>query len=92
MRSLDKPSEFGGRNQRYIARSPSSNNDGLLLVHYLVEYRGEVLAEAGVCRFARHKHLIVQNSCTYLALPLLLPVAVLVIPNREPGSHQERDV
>ena len=54
MGGLGQSGEFGGRNQGDVARTFSPDDNGFLLVYYLVEHGGEVLAETGVRRFGRH--------------------------------------
>ena len=73
MSGLHKPGEFRRRNQGNVARSSSSNDNSFLLVYHPVEHGGEVLAETGIRRFARHGVLefIVQHCCTFFASAML---------------------
>jgi len=42
------PGEFGCRDQSNVARPSSSYDYNVLLVYYLVEHRGQVLAKTGI--------------------------------------------
>ena len=57
MRGFHEPGELGCRNQGDVARASSSYDYSVLLIYHLVEHRGQVLAEAGIRRFARHGSL-----------------------------------
>jgi hypothetical protein len=53
--SFHETCEFGGRKKSDVARSPPSNDHGLLLVHNLIENASQIFTKAGVCRFTRHE-------------------------------------
>ncbi len=58
VRGCYKPGELGCRNQSDIAGPSSSYDYSVLLIDHLVEDGGQVLAEAGIRRFARHGSLV----------------------------------
>ena len=54
MRSFHQPGELGCWNEGDISRPSPSNDDNILVINYLLEHGGQVLAETGVRRFTRH--------------------------------------
>jgi hypothetical protein len=89
---LHKPGEFGRWNQGDVARASPSDNHRFLLIYHLVEHTGEILAETGIRRFARHEILnfIVQDSCTFLASPVPRSTTIPT-PGRASPSPPEKN-
>ena len=57
MSRFHQTSKFGGGDQRDVFSSPSTDDEGFLMVDDLVQYRGEILAEGRIGRTEWHVNL-----------------------------------